>query len=384
MGTPLHVLVLEDAPADAELMVHELRAAGYDPQATVVDSEPDYLAHLDDGLELIIADYSLPQFTAKDALGLLQARGLDIPLIVVTGIASEEAAVETMKLGAANYLLKDRLARLGPAVAGALEQKRLRQERLKAEQGRLEADELYRGLFENVSVGFCLTRADGGILALNQAILQSCGYSPGERPRLKTLSRLLETPRAWRKIMQDLKGQEEIHQRVVHLKHRDGSSHEALLTAYFVGSGESRSVLWAFEDVSEWVRAERALQESRAEMSALFESARDGVILLDGDLRILRINPAAVSIFRCRAEDVKGEPLTRLLWPSTLSARSTMDTSDLIALMRREPAMLGRRSGGQEFPAGGLGLAISDPRGATLRDHCARHNGQEGGGAGPP
>ncbi len=134
MSIPLRVLILEDRPADAELMLHAVRQAGFDPDWQRVETEADYLAHLDPPPEAILADYSLPQFDAMRALRLLQARGLDIPFIVATGSIGEDVAAECIKQGAADYLLKDRLARLGPAVAYALEQRKLRETKRQAEQ----------------------------------------------------------------------------------------------------------------------------------------------------------------------------------------------------------------------------------------------------------
>lgn len=131
---PLRVLILEDREADAELMLHHLRRAGFDPTWERVDTEAEYLAGLTPQLDLILADHSLPQFNSGRALRLLQERRWDIPFIFVSRAIGEEAAVGTMRDGAADYLLKDRLARLGPAVAHALEQKRLRIEKTRAEQ----------------------------------------------------------------------------------------------------------------------------------------------------------------------------------------------------------------------------------------------------------
>ena len=132
MAIPLRVLILEDRPADAELMLHELRRAGFDPVWERVDTEADYLSRLDPALDLILADYSLPQFDGVRALHLLQERGLDIPFIIVSGTIGEEVAVAAMREGAADYLFKDRLTRLGPAVEQALEQNRLRGEKRQA------------------------------------------------------------------------------------------------------------------------------------------------------------------------------------------------------------------------------------------------------------
>src|SRR5688572_18396771 len=121
---PLRVLILEDVPADAELMLHELRRAGYAPDAVRVDDESDYLAQLSPQLDVILADYRLPQFDAVAALDDLQRRGLDVPFIIVSGAISEEKAVDILKRGAADYLLKDRMKRLGTAVEQALESRR--------------------------------------------------------------------------------------------------------------------------------------------------------------------------------------------------------------------------------------------------------------------
>ena len=121
MATPLRVLIIEDRADDAELMLYELHRAGFEADWRRVETEEDYLAQLDPAPDIILADYTLPQWDALRAVQLLQERSLDIPLIVVTGTISEEVAVECMKQGAANYILKDRMARLGQAVKHALE-----------------------------------------------------------------------------------------------------------------------------------------------------------------------------------------------------------------------------------------------------------------------
>src|ERR1044071_7006234 len=107
MTTPLSALIGEDEPDDANLMAVELRRAGFDPTITVVTDEADYRRSLDPSLDVILADYSLPQFRAPRALELLRARKLDIPFIVVSGTIDEDVAVECMRQGASDYLLKD-------------------------------------------------------------------------------------------------------------------------------------------------------------------------------------------------------------------------------------------------------------------------------------
>lgn len=134
MSTPLHVLILEDLVADAELIVHELERADFDPLWVRVQTEHEFQTYLHAGLDLIVADYTLPQFNAVDALQILKARDLDIPFIVITGTVSEDVVSELMREGAVDYLLKDRPARLGQSVRHALDQKRLREEKRTAQE----------------------------------------------------------------------------------------------------------------------------------------------------------------------------------------------------------------------------------------------------------
>jgi len=134
MPINLNLLLLEDSPADAELMVETLREAGFELNCRRVDTKAAYLRELDQPPDCILSDFSMPQFTARDALRLMKERGLDVPFVIVSGCMGEDTAVECMKAGATDYLLKDRLGRLGHSVSQALERKRLIEEKRQAEQ----------------------------------------------------------------------------------------------------------------------------------------------------------------------------------------------------------------------------------------------------------
>src|ERR1700712_2781809 len=112
MSKLLRVLLAEDNPNDAELLLRELRRAGFELVWDRVDNEADYARRLVGNIDLVISDYEMPQFNGLRALELLKASGLDIPFIIVSGTIGEDTAVAAMKQGAADYLLKDRLARL--------------------------------------------------------------------------------------------------------------------------------------------------------------------------------------------------------------------------------------------------------------------------------
>ena len=123
----LHILLVEDDPLDAELIVRELRKSGYDPRWQRVDTEEEFMSRLaQDPPDLIISDHAMPQFSSIGALQCLNESRLTIPFIVVSHAIGEEEAVGLMRNGAADYLLKNRMARLGEAVRRALEEQRLR------------------------------------------------------------------------------------------------------------------------------------------------------------------------------------------------------------------------------------------------------------------
>ncbi|MFZ5808225.1 MAG: HD domain-containing phosphohydrolase [Chloroflexota bacterium] len=151
MRENLKVLIVEDTPSDAELMVLYLSKENFQVDWLRVESESAYLTALEQHYDLILSDWSLPQFSGLRALELMRERGLDIPFIIVSGGIGEEAAVAAMRQGASDYLLKDRMERLGQAVKNALAQKRLKAEIEMASQALAASEAELRGLFASMN-----------------------------------------------------------------------------------------------------------------------------------------------------------------------------------------------------------------------------------------
>jgi DNA-binding NtrC family response regulator len=133
-GTPIRVLILEDNPSDAELMADALRQEGYEPYYERVENEPGFMASLPMKFDLILSDYSLPQFDGITAVKLARARGFHVPFVLVSGKIGEDIAVEAMRNGTDDYLLKDRIARLSQAARQAIEKRKLQEAQLAAER----------------------------------------------------------------------------------------------------------------------------------------------------------------------------------------------------------------------------------------------------------
>lgn len=190
--TPLRVILAEDNADDAELLLFELRRAGFDATAVRVDVESEYRAQLANPIDLVLSDYSMPQFSGLRALEILRELHLDIPFILVSGTIGEEIAVSAMKKGAADYLLKDRLSRLGPAVYRALEDGHLRRQTKQAEDRLQKSEQRLREIFDGILAFVGLFSVDGRTLELNEAALKTIGANRGEM-----LGRLLSEAPWW-------------------------------------------------------------------------------------------------------------------------------------------------------------------------------------------
>lgn len=151
MSTPLKVLFVEDSEDDAVLLARELRRGGYEPHSTRVDTPQAMAQALDeDDWEIVIADYALPRFSGLDALKITQARGLDIPFIIVSGNIGEDDAVAAMKGGAHDYVMKRNLSRLVPAIERELRETQERVARRRAEQDLRDKEAHLRAIVSNI------------------------------------------------------------------------------------------------------------------------------------------------------------------------------------------------------------------------------------------
>jgi len=169
----LRVLIIEDQPLDAELIEKGLEVPGYVMECTRVETEAAFRAALAGPPDIVLSDYHLPQFSGLRAIAILRESNPEIPFILISGGISEEQAVEVMRLGADDFLLKDRLGRLATAVTGAIERRRLRDIARQTEQR-------HRTTFEHAPIGITHTTLDGRFIEINTQACDILGYPPEE------------------------------------------------------------------------------------------------------------------------------------------------------------------------------------------------------------
>jgi two-component system, cell cycle sensor histidine kinase and response regulator CckA len=170
MRTPLRVLIVEDSEDDALLLIRQLRRGGYDPIFKRVDTPLGMQIALDeDEWDIVISDYAMPLFSAFAAMDMLKRHDLDLPFIIVSGAIGEEIAVAAMKSGAHDYIMKDNVRRLIPAIERELREARVRRERRRAVEALQESEERYRSLVDNLHMGIALIDREFTVVMANAA-----------------------------------------------------------------------------------------------------------------------------------------------------------------------------------------------------------------------
>ena len=178
----LRVLQLEDSLLDAELEQEHLAEGGIVCEMERVQTRHEFAEALQrGGFDLILADYALPSFDGPAALKMSRRVSPEVPFIIVSGTLGEEAAIETLKRGATDYVLKHRLERLAPAVRRAMRESEERRERERAEEALRRSEEEYRAMFELAGVGKAQCEPETGrFLRVNPKLCEITGYSADE------------------------------------------------------------------------------------------------------------------------------------------------------------------------------------------------------------
>lgn len=376
MNRKLHILHLEDSGNDAELVKETLTAGGIACDIVVVDNRDDFNAALErEQFDLILADYNLPAFDGVSALANASAKGCMTPFLFVSGTMGEEIAVESLKHGATDYIVKSNLARLVPSVKRALQEKEERLARESADEhvrkqkaelevqnsllraAQIEIEESrnkFADLYSFAPVTYLTLDENGSILEMNTRGAEIFG---------KDLSELIG--RSLQDLVDDLSRDtvaahlEAVFSSlvkkacVVRIAGMAGEDSYALMESLAAREGTgTRICRTALTDISERILSEQRAVRSIREWQTTFDAISDPISLLDGDGVIIQCNRALTMYLKKSAGQIMGRPC----WSVIHGAKGPPDAYPLM----RARETLQRES--MEFPIGGRWFDITvDP-----------------------
>src|SRR5437773_7808374 len=262
MTEPLRILLAEDSESDSELIQRELKRGGLDFQSRRVQTEADFRRELDEFRpHLVISDFSMPQFNGRKALAIARESRGDIPFIFISGTIGENVAVDMMKAGADDYVMKNNLARLLPALERELRDAEVRRARRAAEEALRQSEVKFRELIEQASDGIFLTDKDGKFILVNSRYCEMLGYSEDELLRLHSEMTYPEGEREKRaqhraELRQKKWG---LYERMVLRK--DGTCFPAEVSIKLLGSDNVQGIV---RDITERKKAEQSLAEGES------------------------------------------------------------------------------------------------------------------------
>jgi PAS domain S-box-containing protein len=220
----LRVLIVEDVPTDAELMLRELRKADLDLTSLRVDTRESYETALQRfSPDIVLSDYSLPRFDGLAVLRLTEELAPNVPVIIVTASIDEETAVDCIKAGAVDYVLKQHPARLGQAVESALKRRDDIEARRRSEEALIRSEERYREFFEEDLSANILAAPDGRILACNRAFVQVFGFDSRAQAEQGTLASLFASDDDWSEFFEELRRKGRLERYEATLRRMDGA-----------------------------------------------------------------------------------------------------------------------------------------------------------------
>ena len=304
----LRVLIVEDSADDAALMLRELAQAGYQLVSERVDSSATLQQALTKPWDILLSDFTMPHFSAPEALKIVQDSGLDIPFVIVSGTVGEERAVQIMRAGARDYILKDNLARLAPVVERELRETAERSKRKQAEEMLVRMGRI----IDNSPVEIYVIDPDTlRFLQVNQTALLNLGYSAAEMQQLTPLDIKLNltAERFARLTVPVLNGtRDQVTFEAVH-RRKDGTVYPIEAKLQYSRS-ESMPVLVALvQDITERKLAEETLFHEKERAQVTLQSIGDAVITTDGAGLITYLNPIAEQITGWGCAEAMGRPL---------------------------------------------------------------------------
>jgi len=360
MTAPLRILFVEDSPDDAQLAMLQLEQDEVGAEYQQVDNESDYRAALSSTPDLILSDYSMPQFNGLRALRILKESGLDIPFILISGTVGEEIAVSAIKEGADDYLMKDRPARLGAAIQHALEQKRLREEKKRADAALRHSQEAYAELVNTVNG--IVWEADANTFEFSFVSQQAehfLGYP---------VERWINEPTFWKDHIHPDDQTWAVDYCITCTREKKAHEFEYRMIAadeqivwlrdivtVIVENDQPVTLRGIMVDITAQKQAKETLRLSEERFKNLLETAPDAIVISDAHGRIVQVNAQVEKLFDYQREELVGQ-MVEILTPDRFRTQHPQHRAEFMAnpsaryMAHTGKDINGRRKDGSEFP----------------------------------
>jgi PAS domain S-box-containing protein len=309
MNKELRVLVIEDSEKDTLLLMRELEDAGYEPAYWQVDSATAMNSALEEqSWEVVVCDHSLPGFSSAEALSILRRKSADIPFIILSGTIGEDVAVNMMKAGANDYVMKGSRARLVPSIERELRDAETRRGRRQAEEGLKQKQGELEDFFENAPVGLRWEGPDGVISGVNETELAMLGYTRNEYVGHNIAEFHVDKAVA-ADALRRLREGESLAQYEARLRCKDGTIKDVVIQSNALRDNgkfvRSRSFT---RDITSQHQTQTALTY----LAAIVESSEDAIIGTSLDGTILSWNFGAQRMYGYTAAEATGRSIATL------------------------------------------------------------------------
>ncbi|MFZ3157272.1 MAG: PAS domain S-box protein [Smithella sp.] len=332
----LRVLIVEDSEDDVLLIIRELKKGGYNPIYERVETAAAMRKALQEKQwDIILCDYKLPQFSAPSAIALLKETNIDIPILIISGKIGEDTAAECMLVGAQDYIMKNNMSRLCPAIARELDEADSRNKRKQMEQALFQSEEKYRNILENIEDGYYEVDLAGNFTFFNGSLCRIFGYSPEEMTGMNNRQYTDEegSKKLFHVLNQVYKTGEPAKEFGWQIIRKDQTKRhiEASVSLLKDLSGKPTGFRGIVRDITERKLADQSLRESEKYFKEITENSSDIIVITDKNGDIKYCSRSIERFTGYKPEELIGKSVFIFIHPDEVE-RAAHDFGEAIAI----------------------------------------------------